>query len=164
MQSFETIMKTLVVYYSRTGVTREVALLLAGELSADVEEIFVGRDYSGVLGYIIAGREAGLKKTPPIGPSKLDPADYDLVVIGTPVWAFTMASPVRTYLKEHAAAIKQVAFFATLGGNGDKRTFKHLCALCGKAPLATLTLLDKDVKAHKHLPATSDFARKLAMK
>jgi flavodoxin len=140
-------MKSLVICYSRTGNTRKVAAAIAAALGADLEEIREPKDRSGALGFLGAGRDATFKRSTPIEALARDPAGYDLVVVGTPVWAFTMASPVRTFLLENAGKLKSVAFFCTAGGNGQERTFRQMEELAGKKPLAALTLLEKELKA-----------------
>jgi len=145
-------MKTLIVYYSRSGVTRTVAEALGQSLKADVEEIRPTGDYRGIAGWMRAGKDATFGRSVDIEPSAVNPADYDMVVIGSPVWAFTMASPVRTWLAAYGGATRRAAFFCTMGGSGDKRTFAHMEKLCGKKPSATMTLIDKDVRKGKLAP------------
>ena len=154
-------MKTLVVYYSRTGNTKKVAEAVTKALGADVEEIVDTKNRRGLLGYLGAGKDASLKKKTPIQPAKKSPAGYDLVVIGTPVWAFTMASPVRTWISEHAGEVKSAAFFCTMGGSGDKRTFKAMEELFAKTPKAVLALIEKDIRKNLHLEAVAAFATTL---
>ena len=55
-------MKTLVVYYSRTGFTKLVAEMIADKLGADCKEIIDKTDRKGVLGYLKAARDAMQKK------------------------------------------------------------------------------------------------------
>ncbi|HEY5504700.1 MAG TPA: hypothetical protein VIK28_06035, partial [Sedimentisphaerales bacterium] len=91
-------MKTLVVFYSRTGITRKVAERIAGALSGDMEEIVAREDRSDFSGYGISREEAVLKKPAVIKATKKDPARYDLTIIGTPVWVQTVSSPMRAYI------------------------------------------------------------------
>lgn len=155
-------MKTLIVFYSRSGNTRKVAQAIAAKLGADLEEIIDPKDRSGALGWMAAGKDATFKSATPIKPVEKDPGLYDRVIVGTPVWAFTMASPVRTYLTQHGKGIKQAAFFCTLGGSGDKRTFEDMQGLCGKEPLATAAILEKDIKKDSFGPAIETFVQKLS--
>jgi len=48
-------MKTLVAYYSRTGNTKKVAVEIAKNLKADIDEIIDKKDRSGMIGWIIGG-------------------------------------------------------------------------------------------------------------
>ena len=143
-------MKTLVVYYSRGGHTKKVATEIARALTADLEEIQEIKSRDGVIGWLNAGRDATLKKLTDIEPATFDPADYDLVIIGTPIWAYTMASGIRTWLTSYGTKLNQVAFFATMGGSGDKRAFKHMEELSGKPPKATATFIDKLITQGTH--------------
>jgi flavodoxin len=140
-------MKTLVAYYSRTGVTRTVAQALAERLGADVEELHDRKDRRGARGWLSGGKDALLKRLTEIDPPAKDAAAYDLVLIGTPVWAFTMTPAVRTYLSQCGAAIQSAGFFCTMGSSGDRKTFAHMARLLGRQPVSTLALLEKDVRS-----------------
>ncbi len=153
--------KTLVVYYSRTGNTRKLAQAIAAELDCGVEEIIDRKDRSGVLGYLGSGKDALLKKEADLESDRHDPADYDLVVIGTPVWAWSVSVPVRTWLAQHAERLPEVAFFLTTGGTGREGTFDAMEQLCGKAPLAVLGLKAKVVRKNQHLEPVRRFVAEL---
>jgi len=139
-------MKALVVYYSRSGATRKVAEELARRLGADVEELRSRKSYSGILGYMTAGRAAMKGKPAELHPIQRDPAGYDLVVVGTPMWAYKMSTPVLAFLMENGKQLKEVAFFCTRGGSEVGEMFAEMAAL-SKAPVATLGLLTKEAKA-----------------
>lgn len=138
-------MKTLIVYYSRTGATRKVTEVLAGKLAAEVEELKDTVDRSGAVGYLTAGRDATLKRLTKLEPVKHDPAAFDLVLIGTPTWSWNLSAPVRTYLEEQKNNLPKVAFFCTMGGSGDSRARKDLEKIIGREALAELSLFTKEV-------------------
>ena len=140
-------MKTLIVYYTRTGTTKIAADALAKELSADVEEIKDSVDYSGVFGYMKAGRDALRKKESVIQEHKYDPAKYELVVIGTPVWAGLCAPAVRAYIKNHKQFFKNAAAFTTQGGAKRQGVFDEIKEQLGRELLAELYLTTKEVRA-----------------
>ncbi len=138
-------MKTLVTYYSRTDITRKVAEELAHKLNADLEEIKDTQNRSGVLGFLKSGYQANRKKLTTLKPIEKDPEEYDLVVIGTPVWSGKMSVPVRTYLHQNKDKIKAAALFCTMGGSGMESTLKGMEEYVG-APVATIGLRKKDVE------------------
>lgn len=142
-------MKILVVYYSRSGNTAAVGEQIAKRLGADAEEIGESSGRGGALGYLRCGREAAMKKKPKINAMKKKASAYDLVIIGTPIWAFTMASPVRTFLSEYGPGCRSVAFFATHGGSGADRAFKEMREISGKAPVAELSVSEQQIKDSK---------------
>ena len=110
-------MKSLVVYYSRTGNTKFVAEEIAAELGSDIEELVDLKSRAGAIGWMSAGRDATGNRQTEIAETKKNPADYDLVVVGTPVWAWGPSAAVRTYVGKHDLAGKKVALFFTLDNN-----------------------------------------------
>ncbi|XHH08235.1 MAG: flavodoxin family protein [Candidatus Bathyarchaeia archaeon] len=110
-------MKCLVVYYSRTGKTRFVAETIASQLGAELEEIIDQKKRSGSLGWIMAGKDASRKSLTEISPATKSPKDYDLIVIGTPIWAWSPTPAVRTYIKQNNLSGKKVALFYTSDGD-----------------------------------------------
>jgi flavodoxin len=139
--------RILIAYHSRTGYTRRIAQMLARRLDADLDEIKIVQPFAGPIGYALCALEAITALTPALRPSRKDPAAYDLVVIGTPVWFWSLASPVRSWLTQHHFKRGRVAFFCTMGGSGAKRVFSTMAALAGTQPVATLALIDKEVDA-----------------
>jgi len=154
-------MKNLVVFYSRTGITKEIAVHISEELDCDIEEIFDIKGRKGILGYIKSGIEATFRKTPKIKEAEVDPSDYDLVIVGTPVWAENMASPVRTFLFRNNDKLNRVAFFCTMLGKGSKRTFLEMERLSEFNPLACLALTDKEIKQEEHIKKVKEFINKI---
>lgn len=138
--------KILVVYFSRTGYTRKVAEEIASRCGADLEAIEDLRSRAGLFGYLRSGREALRKQPADIRPAARNPSDYDLVVLGTPVWAGHVSSPMRAYLAAHGSALEQVAFFCTLGGSGAEAAFADMADLGRREPLASLALNDRELK------------------
>lgn len=154
-------MKTLLVYYSRTGTTRKIADEIAKTLRCDTEEILDTKNRAGPIGWLSSGREGmGEKLTKLVEPQK-DPSKYDLVVIGTPIWAGKMSVPVRTYLGLKKDSFKKVAFFYTAGGNYDSSVPADVEKTCGKAPVATLGLSGADIKKGGSAEKIKEFSKKL---
>ena len=80
-------MKTLVVYYTRTGNTKFAAETIAAELRAEMEEVIDLKKRRGRLAYLPSGRDAIEGKETEIAQTSRNPTDYDLIIIGQPVWA-----------------------------------------------------------------------------
>ncbi|MGZ7117051.1 MAG: flavodoxin family protein [Methanobacterium sp.] len=91
-------MKTLVVFYSRTGTTRRVAEEISENLDGDMEELRDKQNRSGAAGYMRSLINA-LRRTPAdLEDIKNDPSIYELVIIGTPIWAGKISTPIRAYI------------------------------------------------------------------
>ena len=110
-------MKSLVVYYSRTGNAKFVAETLAAEIGSDVEEIVDRKNRSGPICWLTAGKDARKGSETEIAPTKQSPAEYDLIVVGTPNWASRITPAIRTYLKKNSLAGKKVAAFVVQDGD-----------------------------------------------
>lgn len=155
-------MRTLVVFYSRTGTTKKAGEMIVQKLDADTEEIKDTIDRSGARGYLISGRDAMKKRLTKLEPVKFNPRDYDLVIIGTPVWAWNVSTPVRTYLIEQRNNFSgQAAFFCTMGGSGDKNTFLEMENITGKKPKGTLALRTAEVAKNNFEEKTEAFVKQL---
>ena len=109
-------MKILVVYYTRTGNTKYAAETIAAELGADIEEVVDLKKRNGIIGWLSAGRAATGGKETEIAETEKNPAAYDLIVIGQPVWGGSPTPAIRTYLSKNDLSGKKVAlFFSDVG-------------------------------------------------
>jgi len=153
--------KTLVVFYSRSGTTRRIAQALSGALKCDLEEITEPRPRAGFFGYIRSLLEARWKHPSVIAPKEHDVSSYDLVVIGTPVWAWSLSSPVRAYLTATASQLPEVAFFCTLGGSGSDSAFAQMTAVVGKKPRAVCAITQREALSGSHVERLTAFERAL---
>jgi flavodoxin len=104
-------MRSLVVFYSRTGNAKFVADNVASDLGADTEEVTDIKNRRGWLGFLKAVYDATRGKETTIEKTKKSPRDYDLIVIGTPVWNSRITPAIRTYLKENNLSEMKIAIF-----------------------------------------------------
>jgi len=151
--------RIVVVYYSRTGTTKQLALEVAKALDADCKELTEERGRAGLLGYLRSGFEASRARTTTLRDVHEDALGYDVVVVATPVWVSAVCSPVRTFLRRHAGKFPPLAFLATMGGRGSETAFQQMAAEARRAPIATLALTAGDVKAGKQIEKVSAFVR-----
>jgi len=155
--------RALVTYFSRTGRTRRIALEIASALNADVDPITESRSRAGLLGYWRSGREAWRRQAAEIEPATLDPSIYPLVVLGTPVWAGNISSPVRAYVGSHEGSFHQAAFFCTHGGTSAQKVFTELAELCATRPIATLAVTEHQIETESYAKNLRHFVERLAL-
>ena len=141
--------KILVAYYSKTGNTERVAKDIASGLGADLEKIIDQKDRSGIFGFILGGRDAMKKRGTKIGILNYDPAGYDLIVVGTPVWGSNIAPAVRTYLDANRGKIKSLACFETSGGTPIEKIGAFVEEAAGKKIVAKAGFEQKDLREEK---------------
>lgn len=132
--------KILIAYYSMGGNTRRVAEEIRAATGADIDEISEPAPRRGFKGVMRALFDATLSRKPNILDTEHNPADYDLLVIGGPIWARRLAAPVRTFAERYGPEAKQVAFFCTEGGKGAEAGYTDLEHLSQHHPVATLTV------------------------
>ncbi len=111
-------MKTLILYYSYGGNTRRVAQMIQKEVGGDLAEIQTVQPYTGDYNAVVdqGQREIDSGFCPELKPLTVDLKDYDTVVLGSPVWWYTFAPAVHSFLKEADLVGKRVYPFATNGG------------------------------------------------
>jgi len=109
------------------GNTKFIAEKIAEEISADILELKPEKEISKFdpLKHFWGGKQVVRKETPKLKKYNISLADYDTLIIGTPVWAFNFSPPIRTFLKENKIENKKIILFCTCGGNKGK-TFDNL--------------------------------------
>lgn len=111
--------RMLIAYYSvSNGNTKRIAKWLQEATDADIVRIETVKPYSGSYNAIVeqGQREVNRGYQPEIKPLSVNPADYDVIAIGTPTWWYTMAPAVLTFLKSYDWKGKFVIPFQTHGG------------------------------------------------
>ncbi|MEI8360738.1 MAG: hypothetical protein WCG01_01235 [bacterium] len=150
-------MKTLVVYYSRTGTSQRLAQIIANRLHADLEKIVDTVDRSGAKGYLLAGRDAMQKRPAKIAQTTYLPQAYDLVILVSPVWAWSLTPAMRSYVLANRSNFNKIGLVLTRGGSDVVKVFKELEELCGKKATSKLTLLTKEVIQESGSDLISEF-------
>ena len=153
-------MKTLVVYYTRTGNSKFVAETVASELGADIEEVVDLKNRQGKLAYMSCGRDAMGGKMTEIAQTMKNPADYDLIVIVQPVWAWSPTPAIRTYLSKNDLVYKKVALF--FGGESLKQAVDKTKALLPNSTFVDYLAVEEPLKKKEDAKKKiTDWSRKL---
>ena len=142
-------MKTIVVYYSLEGNTDLAAKKIAEKTGADLLRLEPVKAYpdSGFRKFFWGGKSAVMAETPALQAYAFDPAAYDRVVFGFPVWAGNMAPPLRTFIKDNDLPGKRFAAFACESGSGAQKAFGKMKAALGIDRFdAELILIDPKTK------------------
>ncbi len=153
--------KVLVVFFSRGGTTRKVAEALHEQIGGELVEVHTRHYPKGIRGYFRAGLDSLVGRSIPIRFAALHDSDYDLVVIGTPVWNASLSAPIQNFITHSLPETQRVAFFLTYGGSGAKRVFGQMEGLTGKHPLAVLAVSDSEVRRRKYGPKVKAFLNSL---
>ena len=143
-------MKRLVVYYSRTGTTKRIGEEIATALGADVDEIVDQKSRNGPIGWLKSGRDAIWQTLTDITVQK-SPKDYDMIIIGTPIWSGKMTPAVRTYLTNNHFGNKKVAFYTTQGSDDSPKTVTEMESMVAPSKvIGTLRIKQEDIKTSRY--------------
>ncbi len=138
-------LKSAVVYYSLEGNTRYVAEKIAEILQSDVIELKPVKSYkTGKLSKFIWGGKAVLSgDEPELMPYTFRQELYDLIVIGTPIWASSLTPPIRTFLKKETLENKNIAICTCNGGGPSDKCIDQMESMLSSCNIkATLDLFD----------------------
>lgn len=127
-----------------TGASSGIGRMVATELNADLEELKPAKPLNASgAGYVMWGlRQLVSQSKPPLLPLEHAPNAYDLIVIGTPVWSYTITPPIRTFLDEHHFNGKKIALFCCHGGTYGKTLDDMRNALTGNEIIGTADFYD----------------------
>ena len=133
--------KTLVAYFSASGVTKKLAQTLAEAIGADLFEIEPKVPYTRAdLNWMDKQSRSTIEMQNPASRPELagtckSIADYDTVFVGFPIWWYVAPTIVNTFLESCDLTGKTVVPFATSGGSGMGGTNKALAQSCKGARL-----------------------------
>ena len=124
--------KSLVTYFSASGVTKKVAEKLAEAAGADLFEIKPEVAYTEAdLNWMDKKSRSSIEMNdksfrPAIAEKCNNMADYDVVYIGFPIWWYVAPTIINTFLEAYDFSGKKIVLFATSGGSGFGNTVKEL--------------------------------------
>ncbi|ADP77956.1 flavodoxin/nitric oxide synthase [Methanothermus fervidus DSM 2088] len=116
----------IVIYYSRTGNTEVVAKTIAKETKAELVKIEDLKNRRGFFGIFLAIVDALLKKKTDITPRSIDLKKYDVIYIGSPVWARNPAPAILTFIDNSDFSNKNVVIFVTMAAHGGDNAIKTM--------------------------------------
>ena len=139
--------KSLVTYFSASGVTAGVAARLASGIGAELCELAPETPYSSAdLNWMDKNSRSTIEMKdeacrPPLADKPIPVGDYDLIFIGFPIWWYREPSIIDTFLEAYDFTGKTIVPFATSGGSG-----------LGKAPARMAELSKAKVLPGKVFP------------
>lgn len=130
--------KSLVIYFSWSGNTENVAKSIQSQTDADIFEIVPATPYSDDYDTVVdlAQEEQRSKARPAISGTIKNIADYDVIYVGFPNWWGDMPMILYTFFDTYDLSSKTIALFCTSGGSGLSGTVNEVKSL---EPNATVT-------------------------
>lgn len=125
-------MKTLVAYFSASGITASVAKEVASAANTDLYEIKPAVRYTSAdLNWMDKKSRSSIEMSNPASRPEIvkdlpDLSQYDTVIIGFPIWWYVAPTIINTFLESGDFSGKKIALFATSGGSGFGKTVQNL--------------------------------------
>ena len=137
-------MKTAVIYYSYEGNCALVSKMIGDTLKADIFEIKTVDEKlrSGFMKYAWGGSQVVMHKKPALKPLSVDINAYDLLILGTPVWAGSPAPAMISFISGGKIAGKKLALFCCHGGGKGKALDKFKAHLVGNTFVGEIDFLN----------------------
>lgn len=142
--------KTLVAYFSASGVTAKVAANLAKAADADLYEIKPAMVYCPAdLDWHDKKSRSSVEMNDPSSRPELQDhsapiAAYDIILLGFPIWWYTAPAIINTFLEAYDFSGKSIVLFATSGGSGLGQTASNLSGSCPGAIIKNGKILRED--------------------
>ncbi len=155
-------MKTLVVYYSKSGINEKLALEAARGFNGQLERLIDKDQRRGLFGLLRCLLDALGKKLTRLEPVKNDPKDFELVVLATPLWTGFLTPAARTYITQQRDKLNKLVFNSISGmGAANKNIAADLEAALGKKPAAVLLLSRNEFRKKSYLAKLKSFINSL---
>ena len=124
--------KTLVAYFSASGVTEKIAKKIADTVGADIYEIKPEVKYTKAdLNWMNKKSRSSIEMNdksfrPAMISGDIDVSGYDTVCLGFPIWWYVAPTIINTFLEAYDFSGKKIILFATAGSSGFGDTAKEL--------------------------------------
>ncbi|OLS14754.1 MAG: flavodoxin [Promethearchaeota archaeon CR_4] len=155
--------KILVIYYSLEGNTQLIAENIAKTVNADVLRLVPEKDIKSTGGrrFFWGGKQVVMKEKPVLKPFDKNPLEYDLLFIGTPVWAWSFTPALRSFFSEVKLQGKKIAIFCTHSGGMRKTLANIKNKLAGNEILGEIDFIDPLKNPATHVSKAMEWARNL---
>ena len=125
--------RILTAHFSKTGTTREAAQRIQAVAGGDLFEIRTAAAYpSGYQATVDqARRELDQNARPALASRVENISDYDIILVGYPIWWHTAPMAVNTFLESYDLSGKTIIPFCTSGGSGIEESMAGVRASVG---------------------------------
>lgn len=141
--------RACVIFYSYSGITRGIAEGIRNASGCDLIEVRTKTPYSAFTAYTTGVLRSRKGMCDPIGPAEIDVSAYDLLVIGTPVWAWKPAPAINAAVMAlRGCEGKSAVIFSTCSNQPGDALPILSWALSGRGVrvLAEIPLMAEDTK------------------
>ncbi len=121
-------MRSLVIFYSKSGMTYTVANTINKILNSHTKEIIDYDNHKPIHEYLFPKIFNDSK----INPEKIDIDYYETIFIGSPIWLGSITPAIRKFIENMNFKNKNIILFTTQKGFGTETAIKNFCKLIKK--------------------------------
>jgi hypothetical protein len=75
-----------------------------------------------------------------------NPNEFDAVVLVSPIWAYRLAGPMRSFVASYRASLRNVAVISVMGERGAPNVVTEVSRLIGRTPLMNAAFKTREVE------------------
>lgn len=151
----------VIVYYSRSGTTRQVAEALATQTGWPLAEIQDVQSRAGLIGDLRCVVDNLFHRRPAYRYNGPRLANYRSAVVLAPVWIRHLAAPMRSFLHDQMPFPARLAAVCVMAARGGFDAAAEIALICDKPPHPTLVLLQRDIASGEAFQDLSAFSKTL---
>jgi flavodoxin len=141
---------SIIIYFSRSGNTQNLARMIYNEVGGDILELTVTNPYPSDYSQAVerADEERDNQEYPEIDTDIPDLSQYDTVYLGYQTWSMTLSNPMISFLMDNGSDLseKTIYPFSTNAGYGEGDTIERIEELAPDASVATsFNIQDEDL-------------------
>ena len=124
--------KILIAYYSMTSHTRRVAELIQNAVGGELASIRTKETYPSDYEAMVeqGRREVNEGFLPVLNEFPVDIDACHMIFLGTPVWWYSIAPAMKSFLAGYDLSGKSIAPFCTHGGSGTAQSVSDIRSVC----------------------------------
>jgi hypothetical protein len=138
--------EVLVVTYSYTGTCRQLAQLLCSQQGWPMAEISEISPRIGLQGTARCLLDSWRHRRPPIHYEGPPPEQFDAVVLVSPIWAYRLAGPMRSFVTLMRERLPDVAVVSVMGNSGAPNAVAEIGQLLDRSPILSTAFTTREVQ------------------
>jgi hypothetical protein len=151
---------TLIVFYSLTGNSRQLAQFLAAQTGWPTGEVLDARPRpAGALANFRCVLDSLLHRRPAVRYQGPEPAGFANLVLIAPIWVRALAAPMRSFVAQHKDGTQRIAVLTTMGGRGGSNAVAEIGRIAGRDPVLSEVVTAQEVQDGSCAQAVQAFAR-----
>jgi len=153
--------KACVIFYSYSGITRGVAEGIRNASGCDLIEVRTKKPYTSFSVYTTGVLHSRKGTCDPIEPAVIDVSAYDLLIIGSPVWAWKPAPAINAAVQALRGCEGRMAVIFTTCSNQPGEALPLIGKALADRGVKVMAEISLDAKDTKNPDAGGDLLRQI---